>query len=382
MRGNITRRGKRSWRLKFDAGRDQDGKRLIHYRTVQGTKKGAEQELAKRLNELADGRYIAPTADTVETYARHWLENIAPARRSAVTVERYRTLIETHLIPNIGSVTLQKLDGVAIDKLYAHLRTKGRWFGGGLSPMTLHHVHSALSQILASAVRTKKLARSPIGDVETKPKPSQKKVEILDEAELVRLLDHLKGHHTLYMPTLLAAHTGLRRGEVLGLRWREIDFAKGTLNVSQSVAVVGGKIIVKAPKNERSRRTIKLPAALLPELTCHRKEQSAQRLRLGLGKDEADLVFTSPLGGMLDPQYFTEAFVREAGIAGKKVTFHALRHTHITHLLRAGVPVHVVAARAGHAKPSVTLDVYSHLLGGDDDRAAEEADKMLTRVLK
>ena len=126
MRGNITRRGKSSWRLKFDAGTDHDGKRLIQYQTVHGTKKDAEQELDKRLNELADGRYVAPTADTVETYARHWLENIAPARRSTVTVERYRTLIETHLIPNIGSVTLQKLDGVAIDKLYAHLRTKGR----------------------------------------------------------------------------------------------------------------------------------------------------------------------------------------------------------------------------------------------------------------
>jgi integrase len=182
MRGNITRRGKSSWRLKFDAGSDRDGKRLIQYQTVHGTKKDAEQELAKRLNELGDGRYLVPTADTVEIYARHWLENIAPARRSTVTVERYRTLIETHLVPNIGSVTLQKLDGVAL--LYAQLRTKGRWFGGGLSPMTLHHVHSALSQILASAVRTKKLARSPIGDVETKPKRHRRRSRYLTKQSL------------------------------------------------------------------------------------------------------------------------------------------------------------------------------------------------------
>jgi integrase len=116
-------------------------------------------------------------------------------------------------------------------------------------------------------------------------------------------------------------------------------------------------------------------------LMRHRKEQAAWRLKLGLGK--TDFVFTSPLGGMIDPTVFSEAFTKEAAGAGMTpITFHGLRHSHITHLLRAGVPVHVVSARAGHARPSITLDTYSHLLGGDDEKAAELADAMLRRALK
>jgi integrase len=349
---------------------------------VRGTRRDAEKELAKVLTELADGRYVAPTVETVETYARHWLENIAPAGRTALSVERYRSIITAHIIPALGSIALQKLDGKAIDRFYAHLRKDGGRYGGGLSSVTLHNVHRMLSQLLASAVKAKLLARSPMDEVQTKTKPKRKPVEVLDEAELSMLLAHLEGHW-LYMPTLLAAYTGLRRGEVLGLRWRDIEFAKATLQVAQAVEVIGSKIGIVEPKTARSRRTVKLPASLLPELTRHRKEQAAMRLKLGLGRDAADLVFTSPEGVMLNPTVFSETFTREVRAAGvKRTKFHGLRHLHITHLLKSGVPVHVVSARAGHARPSVTLDTYSHLLGAEDDDAAKRADDMLKRALK
>jgi integrase len=291
-------------------------------------------------------------------------------------VERYQTLLRAHIIPGLGSIELQKLDGSAIDRLYATRREKG------LAPLTLHHIHSLLRQVLASAVKTKKLARSPIADIETAPKAKRRdKIEVLDEAELAALLDHLRGHW-LYIPTLVAASTGLRRGEVLGLRWRDIDFTKGTLQVTQAVEVVGGKLGVKPPKTERSARTIKLPSSLAPELERHRKEQLEQRLKLGLG-GRPDLVFTSPLGKMFHLDSFSEAFVNKvAEIEIKPITFHGLRHTHVTLLLRSGVPVHVVSARAGHAKASITLDTYSHLLGGEDDDASKQAEAILQRVLK
>jgi integrase len=161
---------------------------------------------------------------------------------------------------------------------------------------------------------------------------------VLEEAELAALLDHLKGHW-LYMPTLIAASTGLH---------------------------------VKPPKTERSARTIKLPSSVVPALERHRKEQLEQRLKLGLG-GRPDLVFTSALGKMLHPDSVSEAFVNKvAEIQIKPITFHGLRHTHITLLLRSGVPLHVVSARAGHAKPSVTLDTYSHMLGGEDNDAANQ----------
>jgi integrase len=377
MRGNITRRGKQSWRIKFDAGTDEAGKRLIQYQTVRGTKRDAEAELAKRLTELTEGRYVPPTVETVGTYATHWLDNIAPAKCTEVTCTRYRSIVTTHIGPGLGDVPLQALDGKQIDAFYAHLRANGRRFGGGLSSMTLHHVHTLLRQILASAVKAKKLIRSPVDDVQTKPSAKAKKVSVLDEREIAALLAQLRDHW-LYMPVLTAISTGLRRGEVIALRWSDLDLAKGILQVSRSVEEIDGTFRFKAPKTDTSNRTIKMPPRLVEELGRHRKEQSEMRLRLGLGKDLADLVFTSPDGAMLYPNYLTECFALEVRRAGlKPVRFHSLRHSHLTLLLNSGVPVHAVAARAGHAKASTTLDTYSHLIGGEDDRAAGAIEKAL-----
>ena len=290
-------------------------------------------------------------------------------------------MITAHIIPGLGVVPLQKLDGKAIDRFYAHLRKDGRRYGGGVSAVTLHNIHRMLAQLLKSAVKAKLIARSPIDDVQTKVTAKRRKVQVLDEAELVQLLAHLKGHW-LYMPTLLA-YTGLRRGEVLGLRWRDIDMASATLQVTQSVEIVSNKLVLIEPKTDRSRRTVTLPDSLLRELARHKKEQAAMRLKLGLGKDAADLVFTSPEGEMLNPDVLSEMFRLKVRAAGIKCTkFHGLRHFHITHLLKSGVPVHVVSARAGHARASITLDAYSHLIGGEDAAAAKAAEESLRRALK
>jgi integrase len=169
---------------------------------------------------------------------------------------------------------------------------------------------------------------------------------------------------------------------VCGLPWRAVDLENGTLEVVQQVERVGKTLSIEPPNTDRSARTIKLPQSLVRELERHRKEQLEQRLKLGMG-GKPELVFTMPLGQMLDPDYVSDAFTTKiAETKLKAITFHGLRHTHITLLLKGGVPVHVVSARAGHAKPSVTLDMYSHLLGGEDNDAAKQAEAILLRVLK
>jgi integrase len=383
MSGNITRRGEKSWRIKYEIGRDPvTGKRRSQFETVRGTKKDAQALLAKRVTELAEGEFIARSAATVAEYARHWLATVAPAKTSAKTRERYEEIIEKHIVPRIGSLTLQKLDGTQIDKLYSELATSGRLDGkGGLSPQTIQHVHRLLSQILASAVKAKKLRQSPMQAVQTTPKVRRPEIQVLDDPELKALFAHLKGR-PLYMPVVFAASTGVRRGELLALRWRDLNLDAGTAQIAQVVEQTKEKISIKEPKTERSRRTIALSPRLIQELRVHRREQAAWRLRLGLGKDDRDLVFSAWDGKIWWPRSFTKKFSEEVRAAKlRHITLHGLRHTHITHLLRSGVPVHVVSERAGHANPTVTLNIYAHLLPGQQQGAAAVFDATLRGAL-
>jgi integrase len=274
-RGNITRRGKASWRIKFDLGTDPaTGKRLTEYVTVRGAKKEAEAELTRRLNQIEEGGYVTRSDLTVAEYARHWLAAIAPSRTGAKTRERYAEIIEKHIVPQIGAIALQKLDGPRIDAFYSYLATEGRRDGkGGLAPQTVLHIHRLLSQILSSAVKARKLRQSPMIAVQTTPKVRREEVQVLTDDELAALFRHLKGR-SIYMPVLLAASTGMRRGEVLALRWKDLDLDKLTLQVAQVVEQVKGSVTLKEPKTDRSRRAIALPGRLVQELRQHWKEQA------------------------------------------------------------------------------------------------------------
>jgi integrase len=242
MRGNITRRGKTSWRLKFDVGVDAAGNRLIEYETVRGTKKDAQETLARRLAEIADGKIVRRTSETLADYARMWATAIAPARTSGKTLERYKQIIEIHIAPHLGAIALKALDGPTIDRFYTHCRTAGRRDGGGgLAQQTVHHIHRLLSQILSSAVKAKKLRQSPILDVQTTPKARKADIQVLDDQELAALFRYLEGR-PLYMPVLLTASTGMRRGEVLAVRWSDIDLDRAELRVAQVAELVARKV--------------------------------------------------------------------------------------------------------------------------------------------
>ncbi len=384
MTGSVTRRGKGSWRLKFDRGSDPaTGKRRTEYVTVRGTKKEAQAELIRRLAQVDEGSFVEKSGSTVGDYADHWLEAIAPSKASAKTRERYAEIVAHHIKPRLGKIGLQQLDGTAIDGFYQHLRTAGRRDGkGGLASQTVLHVHRLLSQILASAVKAKKLRVSPMVGVQTTPRVRKEEIQVLDDAEMRKLLQYLHGR-PIYMPVMLAAATGMRRGEILALRWRDLDFTRATLQVAQVAEETKTGVTVKEPKTDRSRRTINLPALLVAELRRHRKDLAELWLKLGTGKPKSDLVFPTIEGGIRTPRAFSKEFAREADAAGvPHVTFHGLRHTHVTHLLRSGVPVHVVSARAGHANPAVTLNIYAHVLPGQQEGAAAIVDAALTRALQ
>lgn len=382
MNGHLRQRGKGSWELKFDLGRDPlTGKRITKYRSVKGTRKDAQKELRRLLSEADTGQFIDPAKITVADYMGRWLTH-AGTTVSAKTLERYREIVDCHIVPRIGAVQLAKLKPLHVQTFYADLLREGRRDGkGGLSARTVHHIHRLLSNALRQAVKWEMLPRNPAAAVEA-PTPEHREIEVLDDAQVATLLRTMKGTRH-YTPTLVAATTGLRRGELLGLRWQDVDLKAGTLAVRQSLEQTKAGLRFKAPKTKRSARTITLPLVTVEALRAHWKEQAQERLMLGKDYHDSGLVFRQVDGHAIVPERFSKSFahfVRQADIP--PVSLHAIRHTHLSQLLRSGVHPKVASERAGHASVAITLDIYSHVIPGLQEDAATRVDAAMRAALE
>ena len=226
MKGHIRKRGERSWAVVLDVGRDAEGKRRQKWHRVSGTKKDAQRELNRLLFELDEGIYIEPAKLSVGDYLERWLDDYAANNVARKTLERYTEIIRDHLKPAIGHVMLPKLQPLHIQSYYSKALSEGRKDGkGGLSAQTVLHHHRVLRGALKQAMRWQMLARNPADAVEP-PRPERQQMKALDEAETVYLLEAAKNSR-LYRPIFLAVTTGMRRGEILAVRWSAIDLDKG-----------------------------------------------------------------------------------------------------------------------------------------------------------
>ena len=381
--GNITKRGKNSWRLKYDIDRDPlTGERHTRYLTVRGTKKDAQRELTRVIHEVDEGAYVDATKETVGEYLERWLRDYAKVNVAPKTFERYSEIVANHLIPALGAIVLKDLRPLHIQGHYSNALESGRLNGkGGLSPRTVHHHHRILSEALRQAVRWRMLNINPAEAV-TPPKPEEVEIEILNNDELGRLLQEARPTRS-YPAILLAATTGMRRGEVLGLRWRDIDLDHAVLTVAQALEETKDGLRMKAPKTKKSRRTITLPGITVDVLRAHKIAQAEERLMLGLGRNDGGLVFTTLDGEMVRPRNLTKEFSRLVKRAGvRAVTFHGLRHTHITALLADGINPKVVSERAGHANVAITLALYGHVMPNMQADAAARVDAALRSTLE
>jgi integrase len=381
--GHIRSRGHRSWELKFDLGRDPaTGKRISRHITFRGTKREAQAELNRPLNRRNEGTYVDPTKMSVAQYLEHWLAVDIDRRVAAKTAARHRGIVQHQIAPRLGHVPLRKLAAVHIEAFEADLQrsgyVKGRRQGQSLSAQTVLHVHRSLSQALAHAVETGVLFKNPAEQVRP-PRPPSREIAILTKPEVATLLRAAEPTW-LYLPVLVGVTTGMRRGELLGLRWSDIDLKAGRLTVNQSLERVKGRTAFKSPKTTTSRRTITLPALTAEALAQHRTAQASERLRLGLGKP--DLIFSHADGSPFDPDSITKAFDRLVKAVGvRRITFHGLRHTHISHQLMDGVHVKIVSERAGHASISTTLAVYAAFIPNMQADAAAGVDTWLRAEL-
>lgn len=375
MRGHIVRRGKDSWRLKFDVGTDAAGKRCTRYQTVRGTKADAQRELTKLLASVDRGTLVEPTKTTIAEYIRAWLDGVNDL--APKTLERYRELAERQIFPHIGTVALQKLRPSAVAEWHAKILTAGGQDGKPLSPRTVGHAHRLLSRALERAVETEVLARN-VASAISPPKIAHEEIEILGPDQVALVLMTLSGHE-LHAITNVALATGMRRGELLGLQLRDIDLDAGLLSVERSLEETAAGLRFKPPKTKHGRRTISLPSAAVDVLRDQRRRQLENRLALGLGRPPDDaLVFCTPEGTPLSPRALSRLWLRTCvALDLPRVNLHALRHTHASALIAAGVDVVTISRRLGHANPTVTLNIYAHLFRKTDTSAAAAIDVVL-----
>ena len=364
MRGNITRRGKHSWRIKFDVGRDATGKRDIRYHTVRGTRRDAEAKLAGLLAAVGQGSYVEPSKLTVADFVRaRVVQWEAAGDITARTAQRYRQLLAHQIVPHLGTKALQKLARLDVEAWHTALRN------GGLAARTIGHAHRVLSKVLGDAERDGLVARN-VCRLQKAPKVPEAEMVIVRDAPA--FVDKLRGSN-LYVPGLLALFAGLRLGEVLALRWSRIDLDGKVVQVREALesTKVHG-IRFKPPKSRAGRRDITLPDILVEALQEHRKAALELRMKLGAGRlpDNA-LLFASLAGEPLQPSNVSSDWGELAARIGMpEITFHALRHSHASQLIASGVDIVTISKRLGHAKPAVTLAVYAHMFHTDDSKAA------------
>ncbi len=360
MRGSTRKRGS-TWTAYWDLPADPtSGKRHQASKGGFRTQKEAQRHLASVVTQVGDGTYIEPSK---EPLGRFLLDEWLPAIRGTVrpnTHDTYERLMRVHVAKrDIGAIPLRSLNGAHVDALYADLELSG------LSVNTRRLIHSTLSRALHDAVRWDKLSRNPAQHADP-PSASRTRAQAWTTGELRRFLGRVSDDR-LFALWRLAATTGMRRGELLGLTHQALDLDGARLRVDQQLLVSGE---FGPPKSRRSERTIALDADTVDALRRHVDTQAFERALAGLAYEDHDLVFCDQLGRPLRPGTTSAAFVQHRKAAKIPVgSMHVLRHTSATIGLTEGVPLHVVAARLGD-DPKTVLGTYAHLLPQSDAEAA------------
>jgi integrase len=381
MKGHIRQRGKRSWELKFDAGRDPaTGKRKVQYHSFKGTKREAQIKLAELIASVGKGAYVEPHKVTVADFVRARVDQWEAAGDiSARTAQRYRQLVENQIVPYLGATLLQKLRPLDVEAWHAALRNGGRVRGkGGVAARTTGHAHRILGKALRDAARNGILSRNVVSE-HSAPKVTDDEMVIVQD--VTGLAEKLR-EWRLGTVAMVSMFTGARLGEVLALRWNRVDLDGGVVKVREALEQTKAHgIRFKSPKSRASRRDVTLPDMLVEVLRDHRKAALELRMQLGAGRLPNDaLLFATIEGGPLSPNAVSAAWADFAASIGMPdVTFHALRHTHASQLIHEGVDIVTISKRLGHAKPDITLRVYAHLFQKDDSKAAAAINAVLNR---
>jgi integrase len=378
MRGHIVKRSENSYSVIIRRGRDPNTRKYLQsWFTIRGTKKDAEKKLAEVLHQLDNGAFIKPGKTTLAEYLERWLKDYAITNLAPGTAEGYSYIIHRHLIPSFGKMTLIQLKPEHIQRYYSEKLKFGRDDGQGLSPRSVRHHHMCLHTALQNAVRLGLLVRNPT-DAVTPPRCQKVEMHTFNEDELSTFLQTAKAtpYYALFYTALF---TGMRRSELLALRWCDIDLSLCTISVSRSLHVIkNGEIVIRPTKTVKSRRLLALSPSTALVLKEYRENQESLRIHSGMLLKEDDFVFSQIDGKPLMPNAVTHNWVKTVRRAGLKgVRLHDARHTHASLMLKQGVHPKIVQERLGHSSIAVTLDTYSHVAPGLQEAAAKGFDELI-----
>ncbi len=318
------------------------------------TKAAAVEAMSRLQTAKADGTWVAPTKLTVSAYLDQWLSARTGLRGN--TQRDYRVAISKHISPRIGAVQLQSLNRLQVKGLYQQLAE------AGLAPKTVHNVHICLRKALGDALEDGLIRRNPAERAHSKPKDRPEMLTWTSE-ELVAFLA-VTAQDPDFRLYQLAAATGMRRGELLGLRWRDVDLDAGRVSVRQQYTRQGGALAFCPPKSQKSIRTVDLDEDTTAVLREQREAQGFERRAWGDAyRSDLDLIFCRPDGSPHDPNVIDRRFGRRIRALPSlpAIRLHDLRHTHATLLLEDGVDVKTVSERLGHDSVQTTLELYGHV---------------------
>ncbi|NLS45719.1 MAG: tyrosine-type recombinase/integrase [Firmicutes bacterium] len=348
------------------------------------TKKEVREKTNKLAVKVQAGTYREPSLITIEEWFISWLNDYMKISLRPTTWDNYKCQVEGHIIPALGRLKLSKLQTRHIQRLYNEKLKSGRLDSkpGGLSPKSIRLMHTVIHSCLEQARKEGIIMINPASAVKL-PKNKQRKIRYLDSEEIKIFLKAAQGSKH-FAAFFLALNTGMRRGEILGLRWQDIDFKEETLTVKYGLVRVGGKgLVLQEPKTRLSNRTIGLSPTVIRVLKEHRKEQNEAKLSLGRAYNkDLDLVFPNEIGEPTCPRAFTRVFERLLKRAGiRKACFHDLRHTFATMALEQGVNVKTVQEALGHHSAAFTMDVYASTTDKMKREAAEKVGGLLASFI-
>lgn len=355
MQGTVTKKRDR-WYIVYYIGKDQQtGKWKQKWEGSWETKREAQKVLRSRIEEQETTFERKTDSSTMAVYLDHWLQTYCVPHLAPNTIRGYRVNIEKHIVPNIGTIPLNKLQPKDIQGLYAKL------LQDGLSGTSVRYVHNNLHKALGAAVKAELIPRNP-ADLVDPPRVDRFEAQALTPEQAVTLISACEGHE-IYLPVLLALTLGLRRGEALGLRWEDVDLVSRTITIRRSATFTKTGVILGTTKTKNSRRSLIIPEILHVALLQAEATQADRKAQLGAGYNALGLVCCREDGQPFTANALFHQFhdLLEASSL-PLIRFHDLRHTNATLMLRNAIPAKIVSSMLGHSSIGITLDTYSHVI--------------------